>query len=101
MAKKNMVNREVKRAQLVRKYAAKRAALKKTVRDLKASYEERTEAAIKLQKIPRDASPVRGRNRCEMTGRAHGYYRKFGLARNALRKEAMLGNIPGLVMASW
>lgn len=101
MAKKCMLNRELKRAQLVRKYAAKRAALKKTVRDLNATYEERAEAVTKLQKLPRDASRVRGRNRCEMTGRAHGYYRKFGLARNALRKEAMLGNVPGLVMASW
>lgn len=101
MAKTSMVNREVKRLRLVRKYAVKRAALKQKVRDLKASFEERAEAAAKLQKLPRDASPVRIRNRCELTGRPRGYYRKFGLGRNALRKEAMQGNVPGLVMASW
>ena len=101
MAKKSMVNRENKRAKMVAKYATKRAALKAIIRDQNTSIEERVEAALKLQKLPRDGSPVRMRNRCELTGRPHGYYRKFGLGRNALRNMAMQGHIPGLVKASW
>lgn len=101
MAKRCMVNREIKREKLVKKYAAKRAQLKKDVVNMSLSAEEREAAAVKLQKLPRDASPVRMRNRCELTGRPHGYYRKFGLSRNKLREHAMKGDIPGLVMASW
>lgn len=101
MAKRCMVNREIKREKLVKKYAAKRAQLKKDIVNMSLSAEEREAAAVKLQKLPRDASPVRMRNRCELTGRPHGYYRKFGLSRNKLREHAMNGDIPGLVMASW
>jgi small subunit ribosomal protein S14 len=101
MAKTCMVNREVKRAKLVKKYAAKRAELKKQVADPKLSYEERMDAQSKLQKLPRDASPVRQRNRCELSGRPRGVYRKFGLARNKLREATMRGDVPGLRKASW
>jgi small subunit ribosomal protein S14 len=101
MAKRCMVNREIKREKLVKKYAAKRNQLKKDIVNMSLSAEEREAAAVKLQKLPRDASPVRMRNRCELTGRPHGYYRKFGLSRNKLREHAMKGDIPGLVMASW
>ncbi|MBT8445940.1 MAG: 30S ribosomal protein S14 [Gammaproteobacteria bacterium] len=101
MAKKSMVNRERKRTKMAARYAAKRAELKATIRSLEASSEERAAAVVKLQKLPRDGSPARGRNRCELTGRPHGFYRKFGLARNALRKAAMQGDVPGLVKASW
>ena len=101
MAKVSMVARERKRAQLVRKYAAKRATLKVIIQDPEASPEEKMEAQEKLQKMPRDASPVRGRNRCSITGRPRGYYRKFGLARNKLREAAMDGMIPGLTKSSW
>lgn len=101
MAKKSMIERELKRAKTVAKYAAKRAALKEQIRDPKASDEERMAAVAKLQALPRDASPVRGRNRCNISGRPHGYYRKFGLARNKLRKATMKGEIPGLRKASW
>ncbi len=101
MAKKSMIAREVKRAKAVRKYAAKRAALKAVFNDPNSSMEQREEAALKLQKLPRDASPVRLHNRCRISGRPHGYYRKFGLARNKLREAAMRGDVPGLVKASW
>lgn len=101
MAKLAVINREAKRARLVRKYAAKRAALKAKVKDPKSSTEERTEAQRKLQSLPRNSSAVRLRNRCRATGRPHGYYRKFGLARNKLREAAMRGDVPGLVKASW
>jgi small subunit ribosomal protein S14 len=101
MAKTCMVNRENKRAKLVKKYAAKRAELKKQVVDPKLSYEERMEAQAKLQKLPRDASPVRQRNRCALSGRPRGVYRKFGLARNKLREATMRGDVPGLRKASW
>lgn len=101
MAKTSMINREHKRARMVVKYAAKRAELKKRAVDMKLSEEERQEARLKLNKLPRDASPTRGRNRCALTGRPHGYYRKFGLSRNKLREAAMRGDIPGLVKASW
>jgi len=96
-----MVNRDKKRALLTRRYAAKRAALKKKITDPSASFEERYAAQEQLQKLPRDSSPVRQRNRCRATGRPHGYYRKFGLARNKVREAAMRGDIPGLVKASW
>lgn len=101
MAKKSMINREVKRAKLARKYAVKRAELKSVIMDEFRSYDEREDARTRLQKLPRDSSPVRGRNRCRLTGRPHGYYRKFGLGRNELRRLAMQGHVPGLVKASW
>ncbi|MDP6184590.1 MAG: 30S ribosomal protein S14 [Gammaproteobacteria bacterium] len=101
MAKKSMINRERKRAILVKRYAAKRAALKLTISDQSLEREEREAARVKLQKLPRDSSPSRGRNRCRLTGRPHGYYRKFGLGRNELRRLAMEGHVPGLVKASW
>ena len=101
MAKKSMVERELKRTKLVAKYAAKRDALKTIINDVNASEEERFDAQLKLQQLPRDASPVRQRNRCRITGRPHGYYNKFGLSRNKLREAAMRGDVPGLVKSSW
>jgi len=101
MAKKSMLARERKRARTVARCAAKRAALKKTINSKAVSDEERMNAVAALQKLPRDASPARQHNRCVLTGRPHGYYRKFGLCRNKLREAAMRGDIPGLVMASW
>ncbi|MFZ5723519.1 MAG: 30S ribosomal protein S14 [Pseudomonadota bacterium] len=101
MAKLSMVNREKRRVKLAVKYAAKRAALKAIVRDPKSSEDERWEAQLKLQQLPRDSSPSRQRNRCGLTGRPHGFYRKFGLGRNKLREAAMRGDIPGLFKASW
>ena len=101
MAKTCMVNREVKRAKLVKRYAAKRAELKRKIADPKSSYEVRTAAQTALQKMPRDASPARQRNRCELTGRSRGVYRKFGLCRHKLREATMRGDVPGLRKASW
>lgn len=101
MAKSSMIQREIKRAKTVKKYARKRAELKAVISDISISDEERFAAQLKLQALPRDASPCRQRNRCRITGRPHGYYRKFGLARNKLREHAMKGDIPGLVKASW
>lgn len=101
MAKKSMINREINRQRTVQKYAAKRAELKALILNVHAAEEERKEAQRKLQTLPRDASPVRGRNRCKVTGRPKGYYRKFGLSRNKLREAAMRGDVPGLVKASW
>ncbi|HZX22246.1 MAG TPA: 30S ribosomal protein S14 [Woeseiaceae bacterium] len=101
MAKKSMVERERKRQKTVERYARKRAELKAVIASPGSSDEERRAAQAKLQALPRDASPVRVRNRCSITGRPHGYYRKFGLARNKLREAAMKGEIPGLTKASW
>ena len=101
MAKTSMVNRDIKRAKLSKKYAAKRDALKKIISSTTASYEEKIEAVTKLQKLPRDSSPSRQRNRCELSGRSRGVYRKFGLGRNMLRKATMNGDVPGLRKASW
>ena len=101
MAKKSMVQRELKRAKLVQKYAAKRTALKKVIRNLNSTDVEREEAQNKLNAMPRDSSSSRMRNRCAITGRPHGVYRKFGLGRNKLRESAMKGEIPGLTKASW
>lgn len=101
MAKVSMVQREAKRARTVAKYAAKRAELKAIIVDLNKSDDEKWEAQVALQKLPRNASPVRQRNRCRVTGRPHGYLRKFGLSRIKLREQAMMGNVPGLVKASW
>jgi small subunit ribosomal protein S14 len=101
MAKKSMIARENRRARAVKKYAVKRAELKAIINNPAGSDEERYKAQLKLQALPRDSSPVRGRNRCRITGRPHGYYRKFGLSRNMLREAAMRGDVPGLVKASW
>ena len=101
MAKKSMVNREIKRQKAVAKYAEKRAELKRKMLDMNLSAEEREEAQRKFHALPRNASPCRLRNRCNLSGRPHGYYRKFGLARNKLREAAMRGDVPGLVKASW
>lgn len=101
MAKVSMVQREVKRTKLVNKYKAKRAELKAIIADPNSDYDDLMAAQDKLNKLPRDSSPVRQRNRCAVTGRPHGFYRKFGLARNTLREAAMRGDIPGLVKASW
>ena len=101
MAKESMVQREHKRTKPVDKFAEKRAAIKAVISDVNASDEDRWNAQVSLQKLPRDASPVRQRNRCRITGRPHGVYRKFGLCRNKLRESAMRGEIPGLVKSSW
>jgi len=101
MAKSSMINREKKRAKIVKKYAAKRASLKAIIADPKTSDDDRWEAQLKLQKLPRNASPVRQMRRCSLTGRPHGVYRRFGLARTKLREAAMRGDVPGLVKSSW
>lgn len=96
-----MVERERKRARIAAKYAKKRAELKAIVNDRSLPDEERWDAQVKLQKLPRNASPVRQQRRCGLTGRPHGVYRKFGLGRNKLREAAMRGDVPGLVKSSW
>ena len=101
MAKTSMINREIKRKKLNKQHGAKRLALKKIISSATASYEEKIEAATKLQKLPRDSSASRQRNRCELSGRSRGVYRKFGLGRNMLRKATMNGDVPGLRKASW
>lgn len=101
MAKKSMIAREAKRIMLVKKYDAKRAALKEQIRSPNSSYEVKEAAQLALQKLPRDSSYTRVRNRCNLTGRPHGYYRKFGLSRNKLREATMRGDVPGLAKASW
>jgi len=101
MAKKSMIERELKRAKLVKRYAAKRNALKEVIRNVNSSDEDRLSAQAKLNALPRDSSPSRKRNRCAITGRPHCFYRKFGLGRNKLREAAMKGEIPGLTKASW
>lgn len=101
MAKESMKAREVKRAKLVVKYAVKRAALKATISDVNSSDEERWDAVLKLQQLPRDSSVSRKRNRCNITGRPHGFLRKFGMSRIKLREAAMRGEVPGLKKASW
>ena len=101
MAKESMKAREVKRAKLVAKYAEKRAALKATISDVNVSEEERWDAVLKLQQLPRDSSVSRKRNRCNITGRPHGFLRKFGMSRIKLREAAMRGEVPGLKKASW
>lgn len=101
MAKKSMIAREVKRKKLVDGNQAKRAELKKIIISPTASDEEKLAADVKLQKMPRDSSPVRQRNRCNITGRPHGFYRKFGLGRNKLREAVMRGDVPGVTKASW
>jgi small subunit ribosomal protein S14 len=101
MAKKSMIARDVKRTSIVAKFAVQRAELKAVIANQESSEEEVWEAQVKLQKMPRDASPSRQRRRCRITGRPHGVYRKFGLCRNKLREAAMRGDVPGLVKASW
>lgn len=101
MAKKSMIARENKRASTVARYAAKRAEIKAVLASTTATDEEKWDAQVALQKLPRNASPVRQRRRCQITGRPHGVYRKFGLCRNKLREAAMRGDVPGLVKASW
>ena len=101
MAKTSLINRNEKRRKAVKKFAQKRADLLGIANDPNAAQEDRYEARLKLQKLPRDASPVRVRNRCALTGRPRGTYRKFGLARNKLREIAMRGEIPGVMKASW
>ena len=101
MAKLSLINREQKRRATVKKYSAKRAALFSILEDARATDEARQTAREKLQQLPRDASPVRLRNRCALTGRPRGTFRKFGLARNKLREIAMRGEIPGVIKASW
>ena len=101
MAKKSMVARDVKRRKIAAKYAAKRAAVKALINEAGASFEQIEEAVVKLQKLPRDSSPCRQRQRCRVSGRPHGVYRKFGLGRNKLREAVMRGDVPGMVKASW
>ena len=101
MAKKSMLNREERRTRTVAKYAKVRADLKTIIKNPKVTDEERWAATLKLQSLPRDASPVRQRNRCALTGRPHGFFRKFGLGRNKLREAVMRGDVPGVVKASW
>jgi small subunit ribosomal protein S14 len=101
MAKKSMIAREVKRQKLVAKNHAKRLALKAIIVSTTASDEEKIQADLKLQKLPRDSSASRLHNRCNLTGRPHGFYRKFGLGRNKLRESVMRGDVPGVTKASW
>jgi len=101
MAKLALINREAKRRKTVAKFAAKRNELLAAANDLKHSEEERAEARAKLQQLPRNASPTRLRNRCKLTGRPRGVFRKFGLGRSKLRDIAMRGEIPGMTKASW
>jgi small subunit ribosomal protein S14 len=101
MAKLALINRDEKRREMVKKYAAKRAALEGVINDINRSDEERFEARLKLQALPRNSSPVRLRNRCKLTGRPRGVYRKFGLGRSKLRDFVMRGEVPGMTKASW
>jgi small subunit ribosomal protein S14 len=101
MAKTSVVEREKKRARIQAKFAVKREALKTIINDRNATDDDRWEAQVKLQKLPRNASPSRKRRRCSITGRPRGVYRKFSLGRTKLREAAMRGDVPGLVKASW
>jgi small subunit ribosomal protein S14 len=101
MAKKSMIAREDKRKKLALKYDAKRKALREIIRDPNTTFDQKEAAHVKMQKLPRDSSATRIRNRCGLTGRPHGYYRKFGLSRNKLREATMRGDVPGVVKASW
>lgn len=101
MAKTSMIERDRRRTEVAAKYAAKRAALKAIINDRKATPEQIDEALLKLQRLPRDASPSRQQRRCQASGRPHAVYRKFGLGRNKLREAVMRGDVPGVVKASW
>ena len=101
MAKLSLINRDEKRRALVKKYAKRRALLVAIMNNTKASDEDRMAARLKVQQLPRNANPTRLRNRCAITGRPRGFFRKFGLGRNKLREFAMRGEVPGIVKASW
>lgn len=101
MAKLALINRDKKRREMVEKYAGKRADLQAIIDDASRSEEERFEARLKFQALPRNSSPVRLRNRCKLTGRPRGVYRKFGLGRSKLRDFVMRGEVPGMTKASW
>lgn len=101
MTRMSLIEREIKRAVTVKKYATKREGLFAIINDAKATDEDKFEARLALQKLPRNSSPSRQRNRCALTGRPRGTFRKFGLARNKLRELALKGEIPGIVKASW
>ena len=101
MAKTSMINRDLKRTKLAKKYAGKREALKQIISNPESSYEDKMDAAVKLQKLPRDSSPSRQTTRCVLTGRPRAVYSKFGLGRNKLREATMRGDVPGLRKASW
>ncbi len=101
MAKSSMIAREAKRNRMVARYAAKRQALKAIINDVNASDEEKWDAQLRLQKLPRNSSPVRLQNRCRITGRPNGVYRRFGMCRHKLRQAAMRGDVPGLTKSSW
>lgn len=101
MAKKSMVLRNVKRSKLADKLAEKRDSLRAACKDTSLDYDEKWAAMVALQKLPRDSAKMRYRNRCALTGRPHGYFRKFGLSRNRLREVAMRGEAPGVVKGSW
>lgn len=101
MAKTSMIERDLKRSKKAKRYAAKREALKAVINDRSAAPEQIDEAVLALQKLPRDASPVRQQRRCRVSGRPHSVYRKFGLSRNKLREAVMRGDVPGVVKASW
>jgi len=101
MAKQSMIQRDLKRTKIVEKYAKKRAEIKTIITNPETSFEDMMEAYVKLQKLPRNSSPSRQRNRCQLSGRPRGYYRKFGLSKTQFREAAMRGDIPGLTKASW
>lgn len=101
MAKVSMIEREKKRIKLTEKFRQKRASLKSILKDINSTDDEKWAAQLELQKLPRDSSPSRLRNRCGITGRPHGFYRKFGLARTKLREAVMRGDVPGVRKASW
>ena len=101
MAKLSLINREKKREALVEKFSAKRAKIKLQLQDVALSEQEKFELRLKLQSLPRNANPTRLRNRCALTGRPRGFFRRFGLCRNKIREIAMCGEIPGITKASW
>lgn len=101
MAKESMIQRDLKRTKIVAKYAKKRAEIKAIITNPETSFEDMMDAYVKLQKLPRNSSPSRQRNRCKLSGRPRGYYRKFGLSKTQFREAAMRGDIPGLTKASW
>lgn len=101
MAKSSMIQRELKRTKMVNKFSVKRNALRELIANPETSFEDKMDAVEKLSRLPRDSAKGRQHNRCALTGRPHGYYRKFGLGRNKLRELAMRGDIPGLTKASW
>lgn len=101
MAKTSMIERDLKRTKVAKKFAAKREALKAIISDRNSTSEQIDQAMLQLQKLPRDASPTRQQRRCRLSGRPHAVYRKFGLSRNKLREAVMRGDVPGVVKASW